>query len=77
MNSCLTSPVSRLSALFLINYLVILNKDNALGFPDTPVLFHSVQCAYLKNGTKSGTHSGRFDGTTNLWHETEAQTLII
>jgi hypothetical protein len=31
----------------------------------------------LKNGTKLGNHSGRFDGTTNLWHATEAQTLIL
>jgi hypothetical protein len=31
----------------------------------------------LKNGTKSGNHSGGFDGTTNLWHATEAQKIIV
>lgn len=43
-----------------MNFWWFSNKDNDLGYLQTPVLFHSVQCAYLKNGIQSGTHLGPF-----------------
>jgi hypothetical protein len=60
MNGCLTSLVSGMYAFVHDEFLVVSNKDNDLGYLQTPGLFHSVQCAYLKNGIESGTHLGPF-----------------